>query len=92
MAEFMMDELGMNFHPIYFSHSRGGVHMCYPTKISELNRMNLQGDEIQGMILIQDEGMNFNHLTYEFSSSFSPIYGIILPASKVWITGVCFLA
>jgi len=40
MAEFVVDEFRMNFHPIYFSHLRGGVHMCYPTKISELNGMN----------------------------------------------------
>jgi hypothetical protein len=40
MAEFVVDEFGMDFHPIYFSHSRDGVHMCYPTKISELNGMN----------------------------------------------------
>ena len=32
----------------------------------------------------------FNHLTYEFSSNFSTIYGIIFPASKVWITGWVF--
>ena len=32
----------------------------------------------------------FNHLAYEFSSSFSTIYGIIFPASKMWITGCVF--
>jgi hypothetical protein len=29
----------------------------------------------------------FNHLTYEFSSTFSTIHLIIFPASKVWIKG-----
>jgi hypothetical protein len=40
MAEFMVDEFGMNFHPLYFSHPRDGIHMNYPTKISEPNGMN----------------------------------------------------
>jgi hypothetical protein len=34
MDELMVDEFGMNFHPIYFSHPRDGVHMCYLTKYS----------------------------------------------------------
>ena len=31
MAEYMVDEFGMNFHPIYFSHPKDGIHMCYLT-------------------------------------------------------------
>jgi hypothetical protein len=47
----------------------------------------LQGDEIQGMILIQDEGMDFQPSNIWI---FIKFYGIIFPASKVWITGCVF--
>jgi len=60
MAELRGDEFGMNYHPIYFSHPKNGIHMCYLKKFNLMGwNFVLQGDEKQGMILIQDEGMDF---------------------------------
>jgi len=39
MDELMVDEFGMNFHPIYFSHPRDGVHM-FTLQIFLPNGMN----------------------------------------------------
>ena len=39
MAELTVDEFGMNFHPIYFSHSKDGFHLYYITKISYIKEM-----------------------------------------------------
>ena len=52
----MVDEFGMKIHPMYLSHLPFKVwNSCvlfYKISIC-------QWDEIQGMILIQDEGMDF---------------------------------
>jgi hypothetical protein len=40
MAEFMGDEFGMNFHPVYLSHLGYGIHAYYFTKFSYVNGMN----------------------------------------------------
>ena len=77
MAEYMVDEFGMNFHPIYFTHSRDGVHTYYLTKFLSLMGWNfiLQGDEIQKMSLIQDEAMDFQS---------SNIWIFIKISKKIW--------
>jgi hypothetical protein len=35
----MVDEFGMNFHPIYLSHLGYGIHVYYFTKFLYVNRM-----------------------------------------------------
>jgi hypothetical protein len=37
MDEFMVDEFGMNFHPIYLSHLGYGIHVYYFTKFPYVN-------------------------------------------------------
>jgi len=59
MAELVVDEFGMKFHSMYLSHLGYGSHVYYFTKLPYVNGMKFQGDEKQGMILIQDEGMDF---------------------------------
>jgi hypothetical protein len=39
MAELMVDEFGMNFHPIYLSHLGDGIHVYYFTKFPYVNGM-----------------------------------------------------
>jgi hypothetical protein len=40
MAEFMVDEFGMDFHPIYLSHLGYGIHVYYFAKFPYVNGMN----------------------------------------------------
>jgi hypothetical protein len=54
MAELRVDEFGMNFHPIYFSHPRDGVHMYYLTKFSQSNGMKFH------FIQVSNTGDDFN--------------------------------
>jgi hypothetical protein len=63
MAGLRVNEFGINFYPIYFSHPRDGIHMCYLAKLDSIS-VN------KGKILIQDESMRFIHLTYEVLSRF----------------------
>jgi len=39
MDEFVVDEFGMNFHPMYLSHLRYGIHVYYFTKFPYVNGM-----------------------------------------------------
>jgi hypothetical protein len=36
----MVDELGMNFYPVYLSHLQYGIHAYYFTKFPYVNGMN----------------------------------------------------
>ena len=58
MDEFVVDEFGMNSHPMYLSHLRYGIHVYYFTKFPYVNGVKFHFI-IQGMILIQDEDMDF---------------------------------
>jgi hypothetical protein len=39
MAELTVDEFGMNFHPIYFSHLGDKIHLSYVIKFLQVNGM-----------------------------------------------------
>ena len=80
--------LGWIFIP-YISTIQGMEFICVTLQnFHNLMRWNFiwQGDEIQGVILIQNESMSSNHLTYEISPSISMVFS----ATKMWITGCVF--
>ena len=77
----------------YISAIQGMEFICVSLQ-NFLNLMGwnfiLQGDEMQGMILIQDEGVDFQpYNIWIFIKFFNNLWDNI-SSSKVWITGVFF--
>ena len=89
----MVDEFWMNFQTLYFIHSRDGIHMCYATKISYINRMKFH------ILKGWNTGDDFNpRWGYGFQPSniwifikiFNHLLRMVFPTPKVWITGCVF--